>query len=61
MADCVTTAVSGEPIKNNSSSVLWSYTVITSDNGINKIIPLAKIETDLTDRFDDPDYYPKQG
>jgi len=56
--DCVTTAVSGEPIKNNNSTVLWAYTMLNKSIGENRFVPLAKIESDLTDRFDDPDYYP---
>jgi hypothetical protein len=59
--DCVTTVKSGEPIKNNSSSVLWAYTIMNKDIGLNKFIPLSKIEENLTNRFDDPDYYPKRG
>lgn len=61
MADCVTTVKSGEPINNNNSNVLWSYSLITKSTGVNKFIPLATTETKLTDRFDDPLYYPKQG
>jgi hypothetical protein len=59
MTDCVTTVKSGEPINNNNSSVLWSYSLMTKSTGINKFTPLSKTEADLTDRFDDPDYYPK--
>jgi hypothetical protein len=61
MADCVTTVNSGEPINNNNSSVLWAYSLMQKSTGINKVTPIASIETKLTDRFDDPDYYPTQG
>jgi hypothetical protein len=59
MVDVVTTVKSGEPINNNNSSVLWAYPLMQKSTGINKVIPNASIETKMTDRFDDPDYYPR--
>ena len=57
----MTTVRSGEPIKNNSSNVLWSYSVLSKQSGYNEVASADYVESKLTDRFDDPDYYPKQG
>tara|TARA_R110000751_G_scaffold46368_5_gene104401 strand:+ start:3233 stop:3418 length:186 start_codon:yes stop_codon:yes gene_type:complete len=61
MADVVTTVKSGEPINNNNSNVLWAYSLMQKNTGVNTGTSIASIETKLTDRFDDPTYYPKQG
>jgi hypothetical protein len=61
MVDCITTVKSGEPIKNNNSSVLWSYSIVSKGTGFNSVAATADVDAKYTDRFDDPNYYPGKG
>jgi len=56
MADVSTYAVSGEPIKNNASisCVMPDGTIHEYQHGVNETTDL---DSKLTDKFDDVDYY----
>lgn len=59
MSDVITIANSGEPIKNGSMVTSTHQTGVYDDDDptINQYVPSGTIVDNLTDRFDDTNYY----
>lgn len=59
MADVAQKCITANDIKNNSKVhyVTKGGTIVTSQDGTNRVTSVADLETKYTGRFDDPTYY----